>query len=70
MAKLTTKGRKRMKSKKFALPGKRYPINDKAHARAALARVSQHGTPREKAIVRKKVAKRFKIGPAAKGRKK
>ena len=29
----------------FALPGNRYPIHDEAHARNALARVSQHGTP-------------------------
>lgn len=48
MAKLTTKGRKRMKSKQFALPKeKAYPINDKAHARNALARVAQNGTAAE-----------------------
>ncbi len=33
MAKLTTKGRKRMKSKQFAIPKeKAYPINDKARS--------------------------------------
>jgi len=31
---------------------RRYPISDKAHARNALARVSQHGTSDEKARVR------------------
>jgi hypothetical protein len=59
MAKLTTRGRKRMKAAKFALPGKRYPISDAAHARNALARVAQHGTPAEKATVRRKVKARF-----------
>lgn len=60
MAKLSAKKRNRMKSKSFALPGKRaYPIPDKAHARNALARVAQHGTPAEKAQVRAKVTKKF-----------
>jgi hypothetical protein len=59
MAKLTTRGRRRMKAKQFALPGKRYPISDAAHARNALARVAQHGTPAEKATVRRKVKARF-----------
>jgi hypothetical protein len=60
MGKLTTKGRKRMKRKEFAIPeDKAYPINDKAHARNALARVEQHGTAGEKARVRKAVAERY-----------
>jgi hypothetical protein len=60
MAKLTSKGRKRMKSSSFAIPSKRkYPINDKAHARNALARVAQHGTPREKAQVRRAVKRKY-----------
>lgn len=41
MAKLTTKARNRIPSSAFALPGKRaYPIEDKAHARAAKSRAS------------------------------
>lgn len=41
MAKLTTAARKNISSKNFALPGKRaYPIEDKSHARNALARAS------------------------------
>lgn len=36
-----------------------YPIPDKAHARNALARVSQFGTPAEKAAVRAKVHRKF-----------
>ncbi len=60
MAKLTSKGRKRMKSSSFAIPSKRkYPINDKAHARNALARVAQHGTPKEKAQVRRAVKRKY-----------
>lgn len=57
---LSTKDRKKLKKKAFALPGKRkYPIPDKAHARNALARVAQHGTPAERKKVRAAVKKRF-----------
>jgi hypothetical protein len=38
---LTTLGRKHIKPGNFALPGGRYPINDRAHARNALARAAQ-----------------------------
>lgn len=42
MAKLTTKARDKLPLTSFGLPGKRaYPMPDKAHARNALARVSQ-----------------------------
>ena len=58
--KLTTKKRNKLPSKSFAEPGKRaYPIFDKAHARNALARVSQFGTEAEKATVRAKVHARY-----------
>jgi hypothetical protein len=57
--KLTAKARKRIPKKNFALPGGRYPINDANHARNALARVSQHGTPEEKARVRAKVHNKY-----------
>lgn len=49
----------------FALPSKRkggkggYPIEDKAHARNALSRVSANGSPAEKAEVRRKVHAKF-----------
>jgi hypothetical protein len=60
MAKLTTKKRKKLPAKDFAEPKERkYPVEDKAHARNALARVSQHGTPAEKAAVRRKVHSKF-----------
>lgn len=56
----STKNRKKLSRKSFALPGKRkYPIPDKSHARNALARVAQHGTPEEKKKVRNAVVKRF-----------
>ena len=59
MAKLTTKARKALPKSDFALGAGRYPIEDKAHARNALARVSQHGTPAEKAKVRGAVSRKF-----------
>lgn len=59
MAKLTSKERKRMPAKSFALPGGRYPIEDKNHARNALARVSQHGSSEEKAKVRAAVHRKY-----------
>lgn len=59
MAKLTAAARKKIPSKDFALGGGRYPIEDAAHARNALARVSQHGTPAEKAEVRAKVHSKY-----------
>jgi hypothetical protein len=69
MAKLSAKKRSKMKSKTFALPEKRkYPIPDKAHARNALARVAQHGTPAEKKAVRAKVTKKFPSLKKSKGK--
>lgn len=56
----STKNRKKLSKKSFALPGKRkYPIPDKAHARNALARVAQHGTKDEQRKVRAAVRKKF-----------
>ena len=59
MAKLTSKKRNSLPGKSFALPGRRYPIEDASHARNALARVAQHGDPEEQAAVRRKVHARF-----------
>ncbi|MEV5451579.1 DUF6582 domain-containing protein [Streptomyces sp. NPDC052535] len=56
----TKAGRKRMSSKQFALPKqKKYRIDDLAHARNALARVSQHGSPAQKKAVRKAVIRKY-----------
>ena len=60
MAKLTSKQRKNLSGGEFAIPEKKaYPINDPAHARNALARVSQFGTPAEKSQVQAAVHRHF-----------
>jgi hypothetical protein len=59
MGKLTAKARKGISSKNFALPGRRYPIEDRSHAANALARVSQFGSSSEKATVRRKVHAKY-----------
>ena len=69
MARLTSGERQALPSSSFALPGQgsgpggagpgSYPIPDKSHARDALARVSQHGTPAQKAQVRAAVLARY-----------
>jgi hypothetical protein len=67
MARLTTRGRKALPKSDFALPGRGkgaakrggYPIPDASHARNALARVSQYGSPAQKAEVRAKVHRKF-----------
>ncbi len=79
MAKLTYQKRKEMPKSDFAIPSQKskknpagkgaYPIEDKNHARNALSRVSQFGTPAEKAAVRSKVAKKYPgIGKPKKGK--
>jgi hypothetical protein len=58
--KLTALDRSHIKTGNFALPNERkYPIEDESHARNALARVSQHGTPAEQAQVRRKVQEKY-----------
>ena len=59
MAKLTAKARNAIPGRDFALPGRRYPIEDKSHARNALSRVSGNGTPNEKAKVRAAVHRKY-----------
>ena len=68
MAQLTASARKAIPTGEFALSGRRYPIEDPAHARNALSRVSQNGTPAEKATVRAKVHRKYpSIGSAGGG---
>lgn len=71
-SRLTYKQRKRLPKSAFAIPEKRkYPIHDIAHARNALARVSQYGTPEEKRRVRAAVYKRYpELNPKNKKNKK
>lgn len=60
MARLTAWQRHRLRASQFALPAERkYPIEDEAHARDALARVAEYGTPEEKSRVRHAVKKRY-----------
>jgi len=59
VTKLTAKARKKIPTKDFAGPDRSYPIEDASHARNALARVSQHGTPALKSKVRAKVHKKY-----------
>lgn len=60
MARLTTRGRKRLKKSSFAVKrGRKYPINDIRHARNALARVSQHGTAAQKRTVARAVRRKY-----------
>ena len=59
MAELTTKKRNALATGSFALPGRRYPINDQNHARNALARAAQHASPAEEATIRRKVHAKF-----------
>jgi hypothetical protein len=56
---LTAARRNKLPGGDFALPGRRYPINDPNHARNALSRVSQNGSPEEKAAVRAKVHRKY-----------
>lgn len=56
----TNAGRAEMSDADFAIPERKmYRIDDAAHARDALARVVQDGTPADIARVRAAVAKRY-----------
>jgi hypothetical protein len=59
MAKLTTARRNALPKTAFAGPDRSYPINDRSHARNALARVSQNGTDAVKAKVRAAVHRKY-----------
>jgi hypothetical protein len=61
---LSSRQRKALPKSSFAIPSKApgsgsYPINNPSHARNALARVSQFGSPSEKAAVRAKVHAKY-----------
>jgi len=58
MAKLTSKERSDLPAGDFAGPDRSFPINDKNHARNALARASQFH-PELKAKIRAKVHRKF-----------
>jgi len=83
MAVLSSKARKKLPSSSFAIPSRartpgakaksgNYPIGDRQHAANALSRVSQFGTPAEKAQVRSAVKRKYpgmgKAKPKAKAK--
>jgi hypothetical protein len=59
MARLTAAQRNALPDSAFAGPGRSYPVNDAAHARAALSRGSQYASPSVKAKVKHKVHRRY-----------
>lgn len=60
MAKLTAAERNSLPKKVFGLPEERaYPMEDKAHARAALSRASAHATPGQKKRIAAKAQRMF-----------
>ena len=60
MARLTAAARRRLPASAFVYPkARKYPIHDRAHGRAALSRVSAHGTAAQKARVRAAVRSRY-----------
>ncbi len=61
MARLTYRQRQKLPGRDFAIPSERkYPIENKAHARDALARVSANGTKKEEREVIAAVKRRYK----------
>jgi hypothetical protein len=58
-APLNTKRRNALPASDFALPGRRYPIDTPARARAALSRVVQFGSPEEIRRVRAAVKRKY-----------
>lgn len=58
MARLTSGERKHLSGGSFALPGRRYPINDENHGRAALS-MAHYASPSEQATIRRKVHAKF-----------
>lgn len=78
---VTAKKRAEIPTKKFGIPSKaktaeakkesgNYPIDTPKRARNALSRVSQHGTPAEKASVRSRVKKAYPSIEVSKPKKK
>ncbi len=60
MAKLDTAERNALPKKVFGLPDKRsYPMEDKAHARAALSRASANATPAQQKQIKAKAKRMY-----------
>jgi hypothetical protein len=58
VSKLTTGRRDEIPGGEFALPGRRYPIHDESHARAALS-MAHYATPAEQAEIKRKVHAKY-----------
>ena len=56
---LTAEERDKIPDSDFALPGRKYPIHDEAHARNALARGAQNESPENLAKIRAAVKRKF-----------
>jgi hypothetical protein len=50
VAKLTAKTRSKIPTSKFAGPGRSYPVQDKAHAKAAIGLAAMHHSPNKARI--------------------
>jgi len=59
MARLTSKERNSLPASDFAGPDRSFPVNDKNHARNALARASQFHPELKAKIIRAKVHRKF-----------
>lgn len=59
MSKLTSAERSKLPKKDFVVPGGHYPIENKSHAKNALARVSEFGSKKEKHEVREAVHDKY-----------
>lgn len=59
MANLSVPERNALPSRDFAGPDRSYPIQDKSHARNALARASQNATPELKAKITAAVHRKY-----------
>jgi hypothetical protein len=62
MARLTAKARNALPDSAFAGPNRSYPVEDKAHAKAAKGRASQFAGPALKAKVDAKANKKLGKG--------
>jgi len=61
MARLTAGTRNALPNSDFALPGRRFPIQDQNHGRAALS-MAHNASPAEQATIKRKVKNKFGIG--------
>jgi hypothetical protein len=66
VSKLDAAARNALPNSAFALPGRRYPIEDKGHAFAAERDVAMAGSPEEQSIIKRKVKEKYGMGESHK----